>query len=127
MFIRLARAKGISAYISDGANRWTGVHRLDAAKLFALAVERGEAGQCFHAVEDEGTAFRDIAGIIGRQLKLPVRSLTPNEAAGHFGPLAFIVPVDNPASNTLTRQRLGWEPEQPSLLADLERSHYFAA
>lgn len=127
MLIKLAREKGVSAYVGDRQNRWPAVHKLDAAKLFALAVEHGDAGARYHAVGDEGLPFHSIAEAIGKGLRVPTVSLPFDEASGHFGPLAFIVPVDNPSSNTLTRSRLDWKPVQPGLLTDLGMSHYFSS
>ncbi|SFJ70690.1 Nucleoside-diphosphate-sugar epimerase [Paenibacillus sp. UNC496MF] len=123
--IEIARAKGVSAYIGDGSNRWPAVHRLDAARLFRLAVEDAPGGARLHAVGDEGVPLRDIAAIIGRRLNLPVVSISQEEAAGHFGWLSFAASVDNPASSALTRERFGWRPEHASLISDLERGHYF--
>ena len=125
MLIKLAREKGMSAYVGDGQNRWPAVHRLDAAKLFKLALEQGEAGARYHAVGDEGIPFRSIAESIATQLRVPAVSISAEEASGHFGPLAFLVPVDNPSSNARTRTRLAWHPVQLGLLADLNSSHYF--
>jgi nucleoside-diphosphate-sugar epimerase len=125
ILIGIAREKGVSAYVDDGENRWPGVHRLDAARLFRLAVEGAPAGTRWHGVGDEGVPFRAIAEVIGRHLDVPVTSLPRAEADAHFGFLGGLVPVDNPTSNALTRQRLGWEPAQPGLLADLDEGHYF--
>jgi nucleoside-diphosphate-sugar epimerase len=124
--IRLAREKGVAARIGDGANRWPAVHRLDAARLFRLAVETAPAGSKLHAVGDEGIPFRDIAQVIGRRLDLPVVSLSAEDASGHFGWLAPFVAINNPASSTLTRERMAWHPEQPGLIQDLEEGRYFA-
>jgi nucleoside-diphosphate-sugar epimerase len=126
ILISIAREKGVSGFVGDGANRWPGVHRLDAAMLFRLAVEKAPAGSRWHGVGDEGVPFRDIAEVIGRHLDVPVRSIPAEDAAAHFGFLGGLVSVDNPTSNALTRQRLGWEPLQPGLLADLDEGHYFA-
>jgi nucleoside-diphosphate-sugar epimerase len=123
--IDIAREKGVSAYVGDGSNRWPAVHRLDAARLFRLACESGPAGSRWHGVADEGVAFRTIAETIGRHLDLPVVSVSPEEALDHFGFLGFLVPLDNPTSSELTRERLGWRPEHVSLIADLDEGHYF--
>lgn len=125
MLIKLAREKGVSAYVGDGRNRWPAVHQLDAAHLFRLALEKGAAGARYHAVGDEGIAFRHIAEAIGRGLRIPVVSKASQEAADHFGPLTFVVAADNPASNARTGDWLDWKPQHPGLLADLEESHYF--
>jgi nucleoside-diphosphate-sugar epimerase len=123
--ISIARAKGISAFVGDGSNRWPAVHRLDAARLFRLAVEAAPAGSRLHAVDDEGVPFRDIAGVIGRHLNLPVVSISPEAADAHFGFLRAFVSADNPTSNAMTRERLGWRPVHPALIPDLEERHYF--
>ena len=123
--ISIAREKGESAYVGDGLNRWPGVHRLDAARLYRLALEQGTAGACYHGVADEGVALRDLAALIGRHLNVPVVSKSAEEAGEHFGWLARFVGLDLAASSTLTQQRLGWQPTHPSLLADLEQGHYF--
>jgi nucleoside-diphosphate-sugar epimerase len=123
--IGIARAKGLSAYVGDGSNRWASVHRLDAAHLFQLALEAAPAGARVHAVGDEGVPFRDIAGVIGRHLGVPVASLSREEADGHFGLFAAFASWDVAASSALTQQQLGWHPVQPGLIADLDEGHYF--
>ena len=125
MLIGIARAKGVSAFVGEGANRWSSVHRRDAAVLFRLAVESAPPGTPVHAVAEEGVRFRDIAEAIGRQLKLPAVSLTAEEASGHFGLLAPLVSLDNPTSSALTRERFGWVPAHPGLISDIENGHYF--
>ncbi|MFG2832481.1 SDR family oxidoreductase [Streptomyces sp. NPDC048434] len=123
----IARAEGVSGYLGDGANRWPAVHRLDAARLFRLAVEKAPAGSVLHGVAEEGVAIRDIAQVIGRHLDVPVTSVAPEAAAEHFAWLGAFLGADTPASNTLTRELLGWEPIHPGLLADIEEGHYFHA
>lgn len=125
MFIDLAREKGVSAYIGDGLNRWPAVHRLDAARLYRLALEKGDGGIRYHGVADEGVPTRDIAEVIGRRLNVPVVSKSPEEAAAHFGFLGFFFGLDCPASSALTQQRLGWKPVHPGLIADLDQPYYF--
>jgi nucleoside-diphosphate-sugar epimerase len=126
ILIGIAREKGVSGFVGDGTTRWPGVHRLDAARLFGLVVEGAPAGSRWHGVGDEGVPFRAIAEVIGHHLDVPVRSIPPEEADAHFGFLGSLVSVDNPTSNALTRERLGWEPVEPGLLADLDEGHYFA-
>ena len=123
--IKLAREKGVAAYIGDGQNRWPGVHRLDAARLYRLALEQGVESGPYHAVDDEGVPFKAIAEVIGRRLGVPVVSKTSEEAAGHFGWFAGFAGMDIPSSSARTRSVLGWKPEQPGLLADLDQPHYF--
>jgi len=123
--IKLAREKGVAAYIGDGQNRWPGVHRHDAARLYRLALEQGVERGPYHAVADEGVPFRAIAEVIGRRLGVPVVSKTSEEAAGHFGWFAGFAGMDIPSSSARTRSVLGWKPEQPGLLADLDQPHYF--
>jgi len=126
--IAVARAKGISAYVGDGLNRWPAVHRLDAAPLYRLALEQGVAGGIYHAVAEEGVPLRAIAEAIGRGLRIPVVSLAPEEAAAHFGWLGFFAGLDVPISSALTQQRLGWRPTQAAgMLADLDRASAFQA
>ena len=122
--IAVVREKGVSAYVGEGRNRWAAAHVSDVARLYRLALEKHEAGAKYHAVAEEGVAMRDIAETIGRGLKLPVVSLSPEKAAAHFGWLAMFAGLDMPASSALTRQRLGWRPTGPGLIADLEQMHY---
>ena len=125
--IAIAREKGVSAYVGDGLNRWPGVHRLDAAPLYRLALEKGAAGASYHGIADEGVPTRKIAEVIGRRLNLPVVSKSPAEAAEHFGFLGYFFGADIPASSKLTSERLGWRPKQPGLIADLDHPRYFQA
>jgi nucleoside-diphosphate-sugar epimerase len=123
--IAIARAKGVSAYIGDGSNRWPAVHRLDAARLYRLALESAPAGSRLDGVGDEGVPFRDIASVIGRHLNLPVVSIAREEADAHFGSfLGTVAAVDRPRSSVSTQELLGWRPVHPGLLSDLEQ-HYF--
>jgi nucleoside-diphosphate-sugar epimerase len=122
--IAVAREKGVSAYVGDGLNRWPAVHRLDCARLYKLALKKGSAGARYNAVAEEGVPLREIAEVIGRGLKLPVVSLSPEEAGEHFGWLAAFVGFDVPASSALTQERLGWHPTGPALIADLEQMRY---
>jgi nucleoside-diphosphate-sugar epimerase len=123
--ITIAREKGVAAYVGDGSNRWSAVHRLDAAPLFRLALESASAGTRLHAIGDEGVAMRDIAGVIGRHLNLPVASVTPEQAAEHFGWIARFAANDSAASSALTQKQFGWNPSHAGLIADLEEGHYF--
>jgi nucleoside-diphosphate-sugar epimerase len=123
--IGIARARGVAAYVEDGTNRWSAVHRLDAAHLFRLALEAAPAGTRLNAIDDVGVPFRDIAEVIGKHLDLPVVSLSGEEAQGHFGLFALFASIDDPASSELTRQQFGWRPGQPGLIADLDEGHYF--
>ncbi len=123
--INIARDKGVSAYISDGSNRWPAVHRLDAARLFRLALEAAPAGSRLQGVGDEEVPFHDIAGVIGHHLNLPVVSISREEADAHFGFLGAIAALDIPRSSVQTQELLGWRPVQPGLISDLEQGHYF--
>jgi len=123
--IGIARDKGESAYIGDGGNRWPAVHRLDAARLYRLALEKGVAGARYHGVADEGVTMHEIAEVIGRHLHVPVASKAPEEAGAHFGWMAGFAGLDLAASSTLTQQRLGWQPTHKALLPDLEEGDYF--
>ena len=123
--VEIAREHGESGYVGEGANRWATVHRFDAARLYRLALEKGAAGSVFHAVGEEGVPTRDIAEVIARHLDLPLVSVDPDSAADHFGWLGAFFSWDAPASNALTRERLGWEPTHQGLIADLEEGFYF--
>jgi nucleoside-diphosphate-sugar epimerase len=125
LIIRTAREKCVSVYLGDGLNRWAAVHRLDAAHLYRLVLEKGSAGVRYHGVADEGVPFRDIAGVVGRRLNIPVVSKTSEEAKDHFGWFALFAEIDNPASSHRTRELLGWQPKQPGLIEDIDRPSYF--
>jgi nucleoside-diphosphate-sugar epimerase len=123
--VKLAREKGVSAYIGDGLNRWPAAHVLDVARLYRLALEKHEAGSRYNAVAEEGVSMREIAEVIGRGLKLPVVSLSQEEAPAHFGWLAMFAGFDMPASSVQTQQRLGWRPTGSGLISDLNSMRYF--
>ena len=123
----LARAKGVSAYVGDGANRWPAAHVTDVARLYRLALERHEAGARYHAVAEEGMPLRRIAEAIGAGLGVPAVWLPPAAAPGHFGWRAGFAGLDLPASSAWTRERLGWQPAGPGLMADLGAMDYAAA
>ncbi len=120
----LAREKGVSAYVGDGQNLWPSVHRLDAARVFRLALERGARDEAFHAIAEEGVPFRLIAEAISRQVGVPTKSLTPEEAEDHFGGFAMWVAGNGPASSERTREILGWEPREMGIISDIERPDY---
>ena len=125
MLTAVAREKGVSAFIGDGQNLWPSVHRLDAARVFRLALERGARDEAFHAVAEEGVPYRLIAEAIGRQVGVPSKSLTPEEAEAHFGGLAVWVAGNGPASSARTREVLGWEPREIDLISDIDRPDYY--
>ncbi|MEU7940218.1 SDR family oxidoreductase [Microbispora bryophytorum] len=125
--VGIARDRGVSGHVGDGSNRWPGVHRLDAAHLFRLALEKAPAGSVLHAVTDEGVPIRAVAEVIGRHLGLPVVSIPSEEAGEHFSWLGAMIGADAPASSALTRELLGWQPVQPGLIDDLDKGHYFRA
>ena len=125
MLAKVARDKGVSAYVGDGGNLWPSVHRLDAARLYRLALEHGGRGGPFHAVADEGVPFRRIAEAVGGQLGVPAKSVSREEADEHFGPLAAWVAGNGPASSARTREILGWEPREPGLLRDIDQLAYY--
>jgi len=122
--VAVARQKGVSAYVGNGRNRWAAAHVSDVARLYRLALEKHETGAKFHAIAEEGVAMRDIAEAIGRGLKVPVKSISAEESQSHFGWLAMFAGLDFPASSAKTRQKLGWNPTGPGLIADLERMNY---
>jgi nucleoside-diphosphate-sugar epimerase len=123
--IEMARQQGAAAYVGEGLNRWPGVHRLDAATLYRLALEKGPAGFCYHATAEEGVAFRDIATVIGRRLNVPVLSKTGEDATDYFGFFTHFAGMDNPSSSKQTRELLGWQPKHAGLLADIDHPRYF--
>ena len=123
--IGIARSKGVSAYVGEGKNRWAAVHRLDAARVFTLALENATAGARYHAIAEEGIPFREIAAAIGKGLNLPVVSKSVVEANEHFGFFARFAGLDTPASSEETRELLGWRPQQPGLLSELAEEFYF--
>lgn len=125
MLVKLAREKGAAAYIGDGGNRWAAAHRLDAARLFRLALERGAAGGRWHAVGDEGIPCREIAAVIARRLGVPLVAVSPEQAPAHFGWMAAFAGLEMAASCARTREALGWAPRERGLIEDLERGLYF--
>ena len=124
MLAKVARETGISAYVGDGRNLWPAVHRNDCARIYRLAVERGAQGEAYHAIAEEGVPFRSIAEAIGRQLGLPAKSITQDEAERHFGTIAMFAAGNGPASSRWTRKVLLWEPREKGLVADIERPDY---
>jgi len=123
--ISIAHEKGVSAYIGDGLSRWPAVHRLDAARLYRLVLEKSSAGGRYHGVADEGVPAREIADVIGSHLNVPVVSKSREEAADHFGWIAPFFGMNGPASSAQTQERMGWRPVQPGIIADLDAEHYF--
>lgn len=124
--IELARAKGVSAYVGDGGNRWSAAHVSDVARLYVLALEAADPGSRYHAVAEEGVSMRAVAETVARGLGVPALSLTAEEAPAHFGWLAAFAALDLAASGAWTRERFGWHPAGPGLLADLEGMEYGA-
>jgi len=124
--IAIAREKGYAGYPGDGDNVWPAGHTLDAARIYRLAIESAPAGTRLHAVGDEGIPFREIAATFGRMLDIPTRSIPAEEGEAYFSWLSAFVDTDNPTSAALTRRALGWKPEHPGLIEDLEQGHYFA-
>jgi nucleoside-diphosphate-sugar epimerase len=120
-WVAIAREKGLFAYVGEGRNRWPAAHVTDVARLYRLAIEKGEPGAKYNAVAEEGVTARDIAETIGRRLKLPVKSISPEEAEPYFGWLAHLAARDMPASSEQTQKKLAWRPTEPGLIADLER------
>jgi nucleoside-diphosphate-sugar epimerase len=125
LLIRLAREKGVSAYVGEGLNRWPAVHRLDAARIYRLALEKSTMAPRYHAIADKGVPFREIAQVIGRRLNIPVVSKSPEEASDHFGWFAHFAGLDCPASSAQTQEQLGWRPTQASLIPDIDQPSYF--
>jgi nucleoside-diphosphate-sugar epimerase len=122
--IQLARQKGWVAYVGEGQTRLPAAHATDVARLYRLALEKGQSGARYHAVAEEGVALRDIAEVIGAGLKVPIRSITPEQAPDYFGGLAALAMTDLAASSAVTRQQLGWTPTGPDLLSDLRKMDY---
>ncbi len=118
--IEIAREKGVSAYVGDGSNRWAAAHVSDVARLYRLALEKGEAGACYHAVGESGVPMRAVAEAVGKRVGVPTVSIAPDEAFAHFGFVGMFALRDAPVSSRLTRERLGWAPTGPGLIADLE-------
>jgi len=122
--VQIARAKGVSAYIGDGSNRFPAAHVTDVARLYRLALERSERGARYHAVAEEGIPVRRVAEVLGKGLGLPVKSLSPDQAQDHFGWMAMFAAMDLWASGAKTQERLDWRPTGPGLIADLEQMRY---
>jgi nucleoside-diphosphate-sugar epimerase len=127
ILIGIARQKGAAAYIGEGLNRWPAVHRLDAAVVYRLALEKSARGLNYHAVAEEGVPFKEIAGVIGKGLNVPVESKSPDEAGAYFGWFAMFAGIDGSASSQWTREYLGWQPKHIGLLADIGQPYYFQA
>jgi nucleoside-diphosphate-sugar epimerase len=126
VLIDIARAKGVAGYVGDGQNRWPAAHRSGVARLYRLALEKGPGGRRYHAVQEEAVPTRRIAEAIGAGLDLPTASIKPEDAPAHFGFLGMFAGLDAPSSSKLTREGLGWEPNGPGLIEDLETGTFFA-
>ncbi len=124
MLVRIAQEKGVSGYVGEGLNRWNAVHRLDAARLFRLALENAVPYTRYHASAEEAIPVKLIATAIGKQLKLPVTSVPPDLAAEHFGWFSQMAAIDCPASSRWTQEQLGWHPTYPTLLTDIASGIY---
>jgi len=122
--IAIAREKGLAAYVDDGLNRWPAAHVSDVARLYRLALEKNEAGAKYHAVDEEGVPMKAIAETIAKGLKVPVKSISADEAQSHFGWLSLFVAYDLPASSAITRKKLNWNPSGPGMITDLENMNY---
>ncbi|GAB2685724.1 SDR family oxidoreductase [Mucilaginibacter koreensis] len=125
MLIDIAREKGVAAYIGEGLNNWAGVHRVDAARLYRLIIEQSTSPATYHCVADEAVPFKEITQIIAKHLNMQAVSITPEQATEHFGWLAHFAGIDSPASSQWTQLKLGWEPQQPGLIADIDSVAYF--
>ena len=126
--IEVAKQKRVSAYVGDGQNRWSAVHRVDTSPLYRLALEKGAVGARYHAIAEEGVPLKDIAEAIARGMGVPAKSMSQQEAMAHFGAIGFFSTMSNPASNAITRQQLGWAPTaRPGLVDDVEHSTAYAA
>ena len=123
--VGIAGERGVSGYVGDGSNRWPATHRLDVAHLFHLALEKAPPGSALHAVAEAGVPIRRVAEVIGRHLDIPVVAIPPEDVGDHFGFLSRFIGADSPASSTLTREMLGWQPTHPGLIDDLDQGHYF--
>jgi nucleoside-diphosphate-sugar epimerase len=123
--IGIAREKGVSGYVGEGANVWPAAHQSDAARVFRLALEDAPAGAVYHAVAEPGVPTRMIAEVVGRHLHIPTASIDLDDAVAHFGWMGLFWAVNVPTASALTRERLGWQPTGPDLIADLEAGHYF--
>jgi nucleoside-diphosphate-sugar epimerase len=125
ILVNLAREKGVAAYIGDGMNRWPAAHRVDAARVYRLALEQGATAKHYHAIAEEGVPFKIIAEVIGKRLGVPVVSKSIDEAEQHFGWFARFAAIDVPTSSAKTRALLGWEPKEKGLIEDLDQPYYF--
>ena len=127
ILVNIAKEKGVSAYVSEGQNRWNAVHRLDAAHLFRLALENATSGARYHAAAEEAITVKTIAEAIGKQLNIPIISVAPEAAAEHFGWFSHMAAIDCPTSSQWTQEHLNWHPTNVSLLTDIENGIYTSA